>query len=80
MRAGDVQRIKFKLAGKKGALVDIGREIGMFIAPSEVGRPGEFADKSDHDLADSIARELMRGGVPADIAEAFARSQVASGS
>ena len=29
--ARDVRRVKFKLADKKGALVDIGRHLGMFI-------------------------------------------------
>lgn len=78
--ARDVRRVKFKLADKKGALVDIGREIGMFISRSEVGKPGEFANLSDDELADSIAAELMRGGVPSDIARAFARSQLSTGS
>jgi phage terminase small subunit len=53
------------------ALELLGPEIGMFIARSEVGKPGDFSELSDGELADRIVDELVRGGVPADIARAF---------
>lgn len=60
--ARDVRKVKFKLHDKKGALVDIGRELGMFVTRMEVGPPGEF----DHlttdqvrDLAERTARLLL---------------------
>jgi len=40
--ARDVKRIKFKLADKRAALVDIGRHLGMFVQKHEVtGKDGE---------------------------------------
>lgn len=42
--ARDVRRVKFKLHDKKGALVDIGKHLGMFIDRREVGEPGAFDD------------------------------------
>lgn len=48
--ARDVKRVKFKLADKKGALVDIGKHLGMFIDRSEVGKPGDFANMTDDEL------------------------------
>lgn len=57
----DVRRIKFKLHDKKGALVDIGRELGMFVNRSEVGAPGDFTGLSEDEresVGDAIRREL----------------------
>lgn len=58
------------------ALELLGKEIGMFIARSEVGKPGDFSELSDVDLGQRIIDELIRGGVPIDVARAFARSQL----
>lgn len=58
------------------ALELLGREISMFIARSEVGKPCDFSELSDGELADRIAAELIAGGVPSDVARAFARSQL----
>lgn len=53
--ARDVRRIKFKLHDKKSALVDIGRELGMFVNRTEVGAPGDFARMTDEELDAFIA-------------------------
>jgi phage terminase small subunit len=57
----EVRRIKFKLADKKGALVDIGKHLGMFVDRTEItgkeGGPVEF--KSDIDLSQCSEEELM---------------------
>jgi phage terminase small subunit len=37
--ARDVRRVKFKLADKKAALVDIGKHLGMFKERVELGGP-----------------------------------------
>ncbi len=37
--ARDVRRVKFKLADKKGALVDLGKHLGMFVERKEVSGP-----------------------------------------
>lgn len=58
------------------ALELLGREIGMFIARTETGKPGDFSALSDGELADRLVDDLIRGGVPADVARAFARNQV----
>lgn len=58
------------------ALELLGREIGMFIARSEVGKPGDFSELTDGELADRLVDELVRGGVPADVARDFARVQL----
>jgi phage terminase small subunit len=54
--ARDVKRVKFKLLDKKGALVDIGRELGMFINRTELGGPGDFAKMTDAELLDEDER------------------------
>lgn len=38
--ARDVRRVKFKLADKRAALVDMGKHLGMFIERKEVSGPG----------------------------------------
>lgn len=52
----DVKRVKFKLADKKGALVDIGKHLGMFIDRQEVGKPGDFANMTDEEIVSEIER------------------------
>ena len=48
--ARDVRRVKFKLADKRAALVDLGKHLGMFVERREVGSPGDFAQLSDAEL------------------------------
>ncbi len=72
--ARDVRRVKFKLADKKGALIDLGKELGLFIERRETGKPGEFAHLKDDEVQQEIANALKRQGVPASVAEAFARN------
>ena len=38
--AREVRRVKFKLADKRAALVDIGRHLGMFPNRTELSGPG----------------------------------------
>lgn len=61
--APQIEKVTFKLADKRAALVDLGKHLGMFIDRKEVGKPGEFAeleDMSDADLA-AIARGSSSG-------------------
>lgn len=61
-----VRRVKFKLHDKKGALVDIGRELGMFVSRSEVGGPGDFTRMTADErrtLDDALQREIDRRGL-----------------
>lgn len=60
----EVRRVKFKLADKKGALVDIGKHLGMFIERHEVGDPGEWARMSDAELNGSLAEQARALGLP----------------
>lgn len=54
--ARDVKRVKFKLADKKGALVDIGKHLGMFIERREVGAPGDFSAMTDEEIVEELER------------------------
>lgn len=54
--ARNVKRIKFKLADKRSALVDIGKHFGMFIERREIGAPGEFSDMTLEELIEESAR------------------------
>ena len=54
--ARDVKRVKFKLADKRAALVDIGRHFGMFIDKKEVGKPGDFSSMTDEEIVNEIER------------------------
>lgn len=59
--ARDVRRVKFKLHDKRGALVDLGKHLGMFIDRSEVGKPGDFDNltiEQKRERAIGLAREL----------------------
>lgn len=51
-----VKKIRFKLADKKAALVDIGKHLGMFIDRKEVGGPGDFAAMTDEEIVQEIER------------------------
>ncbi|MDR2137358.1 MAG: terminase small subunit [Synergistaceae bacterium] len=59
--AREVRRVKFKLADKRGALVDIGKHLGMFIDHTEItGKEGGAIEfKSDIDLSNYSEEELM---------------------
>lgn len=61
--ARDVRRVRFKLLDKKGALVDLGKELGMFVTRTEVGEPGDFANKTDDELQREIAAISRRARV-----------------
>lgn len=54
--ARDVRRVRFKLADKKGALVDIGKHLGMFVERREVGAPGDFSNMTDEEIVNEIER------------------------
>jgi phage terminase small subunit len=60
------------------ALELLGKEIGMFIDRSEQGKPGEFSDLSDEELERRIRDDLVRAGIPEDIADAFVRAPTAN--
>lgn len=49
-----VRKVKFRLADKRAALVDIGRHLGMFIDRREVGKPGEFDRYTDDELEEIL--------------------------
>jgi hypothetical protein len=59
------------------ALELLGKEIGMFIDRSERGRPGEFSNLSDEELERRIHDDLVKAGIPEDIADAFVRARPA---
>ena len=65
--ARDVKRVRFKLADKRAALVDIGRHFGMFIDKKEVGKPGDFSQMTDDELVSE--RERIRREIEAQMAE-----------
>jgi phage terminase small subunit len=73
--ARDVRRVKLKLHDKKGALVDIGRELGMFINRTEQGRPGEFDGLNREEMEQHLVDELVAGGIPEKTARAFIRAR-----
>lgn len=54
--ARDVKKVRFKLADKRAALVDIGKHFGMFIDRQEVGKPGDFANMTDEELVNERQR------------------------
>lgn len=59
--AREVRRVKFKLADKRAALVDIGKHLGMFVERREVGKPGAFdglTPKQKQEKALAVARRL----------------------
>jgi phage terminase small subunit len=66
-----VRRVKFKLADKKGALVDIARHLGMFVDRQEQGRPGDFSAVSDEELDGRLVATLMERGMTEPQAREF---------
>ena len=58
--AREVRRVKFKLGDKKGALVDLGKHLGMFIERHEVGEPGEFSRMSDAELSQALLEQAEK--------------------
>lgn len=67
--ARNVKRVKFKLADKKGALVDIGKALGMFVDRKEIGGPGDFAAMTSDELRASITRDLATLGIENQVAQ-----------
>ena len=65
----------YDLHDKKGALVDIGRELGMFINRTEQGRPGEFDGLNREEMEQHLVDELVAGGIPEKTARAFIRAR-----
>lgn len=62
--ARDVRRVKFKLADKKGALVDIGRELGMFIDRKQIDGNLKITDERIDTLRSSVADIFAAAGEP----------------
>lgn len=54
--ARDVKRTKFKLLDKKGALVDLGKHLGLFIERHEHGGPGDFSNLTEEELLNEDER------------------------
>jgi phage terminase small subunit len=52
--AREVKRIRFKLADKRSALVDLGKHLGMFVERKHVTH--EHADKSDAELRAELSQ------------------------
>jgi phage terminase small subunit len=69
--ARQVRRTKFRLADKKGALVDIARHLGMFVDRREQGRPGEFAEMSNEELDGRLIATLMERRMTVEQATEF---------
>jgi phage terminase small subunit len=64
----EVRRIKMKLHDKKGALVDIGRHLGMFAADNK--REVELTDKTGDDAKAELTRRYDRLAATAGAGEA----------
>lgn len=58
--ARDVRRVKFKLADKRAALVDIGKHLGMFKDRVEVSGPGGTAVQVEVSAREVLAGKLAR--------------------
>jgi phage terminase small subunit len=58
-----VRRVKFKLADKRAALVDLGKHFGMFIERHEVGGAGEFARMTDAELEKDLLSQAEKLGL-----------------
>lgn len=56
--ARDVRRVKFKLADKRGALVDIGKHLGMFVEKHEHSGPNGGPIQSEVSARDILAGKL----------------------
>lgn len=62
----EVRRVKFKLADKEKALVDLGKHLGLFIERVEHGGVGAFARMSDEELDTALTEQAKALGLPAD--------------
>ena len=71
----DVRRVRFKLHDKRGALIDIGKELGMFVNRTERGAPGEFAGVSDRQLKEELVKQLTSRGMGEKKAREFVGAQ-----
>lgn len=58
-----VRRVKFKLADKRAALVDLGKHFGMFIERHEVGGVGEFARMTEAELNQDLLSQAEKLGI-----------------
>lgn len=58
-----VRKVRFKLADKRAALVDLGRHLGLFIQRIEHGQPGDFERLSDEQLLDEVTKEAAELGI-----------------
>lgn len=56
--ARDVRRVKFRLADKKGPLVEIGKELGMFIDRKEHRIVDEFENMSAEQLQERLIERI----------------------
>ena len=72
--ARDVRRVKFKLADKRAALVDIGKHLGMFVERREIGAPGDFTGMESHELERLVRAELAERGIAGPAADAIVRA------
>jgi len=48
--------LTLKLHDKKGALVDLGKHLGLFIDRVEVGGPGDFSNMTDEEIVTELER------------------------
>ncbi len=62
----EVRRVKFKLADKEKALVDLGKHLGLFIERHEVGGVGAFSQMSDDELDAALRSQAEALGLPKD--------------
>lgn len=62
----EVRRVKFKLADKEKALVDLGKHLGLFIERHEVGGVGAFSQMSDDELDAALRSQAEALGLPDD--------------
>lgn len=61
--ARDVRKVKFKLADKRAALVDLGRHLGAFVDRQEIGGPGDFARLTETELEQQLSERAQRLGI-----------------
>lgn len=59
-KARDVRRVKFKLSDKRGALVDIGRHLGMFADRHEQTAGHRLSEMSDEELNREFKQLLLK--------------------
>jgi phage terminase small subunit len=60
------KRVKFKLLDKKGALVDLGKHLGMFTDKSEVKVEHTFIDDAATDFDNRVAQLFARSAAGSD--------------